>query len=102
MNIPDGIPDSLKLYLQALNSINCGVIITDNRLEDNPIIYCNKAFEEMTGYNYDDIIGHNCRFLQALDRSQPEREKIEMAVKSNDACRVEIRNYKKKRRTFLE
>lgn len=95
IDIPDGIPENLKLYMQALNSTHCGVVITDNRLEDHPIIYCNKAFEEMTGYSHDDIMGHNCRFLQALDRSQPQREEIKEAVRNNAACRVEIRNYKK-------
>lgn len=94
------MPENLNLYLQALNSTHCGVVITDNRLNDNPIIYCNKAFEEMTGYSHDDIIGHNCRFLQALDRSQPEREEIKMAVKNDASCRIEIRNYKKNGELF--
>lgn len=94
------MPENLKLYLQALNSTHCGVVITDNCLEDNPIIYCNKAFEEMTGYSRDDIIGHNCRFLQARDRSQPEREEIKMAVKNDALCRIEIRNYKKDGKLF--
>lgn len=94
------MPENLKLYLQALNSTHCGVVITDNLLKANPIIYCNKAFEEMTGYSHDDIIGHNCRFLQALDRSQPERKEIKIAVKNNASCRVEIRNYKKNGELF--
>ncbi|GGG58675.1 hypothetical protein GCM10007332_20520 [Epilithonimonas arachidiradicis] len=81
--------------MQALNSSNSGIIITDNALPDNPIIYCNKAFENITGYHYDEIIGHNCRFLQSHDRSQPEREKLRDAIENSKECRVEIRNYKK-------
>ena len=86
---------SNNIYLQALNSARSGIIITDNRQPDNPIIYCNNAFENITGYSHNEIIGHNCRFLQAQDRSQPERQIIKDAVKNGDECILEIRNYKK-------
>ena len=84
-----------NIYLHALNSANSGIIITDNMLPDNPIIYCNKAFEKITGYSHNEIIGHNCRFLQAQDRMQEERDFIKTAVKNGEECRVEIRNYRK-------
>ena len=83
------------IYLKALNSATSGIIITDNKLPDNPIIYCNKAFEKISGYTYNEIIGHNCRFLQAQDRSQEERRILREAVKENRECIIEIRNYKK-------
>lgn len=100
----DTVNDNLNnnIYLQALNSAKSGIIITDNRQPDNPIIYCNKAFETISGYSQNEIIGHNCRFLQAQDRSQPERQIIKDAVLNGKECKVEIRNYKKKRKPFLE
>ena len=93
----NSINDNLdnNIYLQALNSAKSGIIITDNRQPDNPIIYCNKSFEEITGYLHNEIIGHNCRFLQAQDRTQPEREMIKDAVKNGKECHLEIRNYRK-------
>ncbi|MCX8525546.1 PAS domain-containing protein [Chryseobacterium formosus] len=84
-----------NIYLQALNSAKSGIIITDNTQHDNPIIYCNKAFENITGYTHNEIIGHNCRFLQAQDRTQEERRIIKDAVKNGKECTVEIRNYRK-------
>lgn len=86
---------SNNIYLQALNSARSGIIITDNRQPDNPIIYCNKAFEDISGYSHNEIIGHNCRFLQAQDRGQQERQLIKHAVKNGQECKVEIRNYRK-------
>ncbi|MFY7815869.1 MAG: PAS domain S-box protein, partial [Chryseobacterium taeanense] len=59
------------------------------------IVYCNKAFENISGYSHDEIIGHNCRFLQSQDRSQPERQYIKEAIRQGKDSRVEIRNYKK-------
>ena len=38
--------------------------ITDPTLPDNPIIYASPAFTELTGYNMDEVLGRNCRFLQ--------------------------------------
>jgi len=89
-----------NIYLQALNSAKSGIIITDNRQPDNPIIYCNKAFESISGYSQNEIIGHNCRFLQAQDKSQPERQIIKDAVVNGKECKVEIRNYKKNGNLF--
>lgn len=90
----------LDLYLKALNSANSGIIITDNMQPDNPIIYCNKAFETISGYKHNEIIGHNCRFLQLQDRMQPERNELKEAIKNGKECRVEIRNYRKNGKLF--
>lgn len=87
--------NKLKLYQLALDSSNSGIIITDHSLEDNPIIYCNKAFEKITGYSRDEIIGHNCRFLQSNDRHQEARTILKESIKNDEESRVIIRNYKK-------
>lgn len=92
--------NDINLFREALDSSNSGIIITDNSLEDNPIIYCNKAFEKITGYTREEIIGHNCRFLQNNDRSQPEREIIKTSVQEGTESRVIIRNYKKNGNLF--
>ncbi len=94
------LKNNLEIYLKALNSANSGIIITDNTQPDNPIIYCNKAFETITGYHHNDIIGHNCRFLQAQDRAQPERDILKECIEKGEECRVEIRNYKKNGKLF--
>ncbi|AMK78413.1 MULTISPECIES: PAS domain-containing protein [Methylomonas] len=72
-----------------------GVTLADPDLEDAPIIYANKAFERLTGYGHDEIIGHNCRFLQGDDREQEARFKISEAMKNHEAVEVTLRNYKK-------
>lgn len=84
-----------NLLLKALDASISGIILTDNRLPDNPIIYCNRAFENISGYKRSEIIGHNCRFLQKEDRAQHERQILRDAIKSGSSCVVDIRNYKK-------
>ena len=41
---------------------NCAV--TRSNLPDDPIVYVNPAFERMTGYPRDEVVGRNCRLLQ--------------------------------------
>ena len=87
--------EDFDLLKQALDAAISGVIITDNQQPDNPIIYCNKAFETITGYSRREVIGHNCRFLQQEDRNQVARETLRNAVAKGESCVVELRNYKK-------
>jgi PAS domain S-box-containing protein len=85
---------SLDLLTKALDASISGIILTDNKQPDNPIVYCNSAFEKLTGYQRNEIIGHNCRFLQADDRNQKERKILRDSIKNGQECAIEIRNYK--------
>lgn len=72
-----------------------GVTLADPDLEDAPIVYANKAFERLTGYSQQEIVGRNCRFLQGEDRDQPARFAIAEAMKNQQPIEVMLRNYKK-------
>ncbi len=72
-----------------------GVTLADPDLEDSPIVYANKAFERLTGYSNDEIIGLNCRFLQGEDRQQQARFDIAEALQKHEPIEVTLKNYKK-------
>ncbi|KAJ7217654.1 hypothetical protein B0H12DRAFT_1329394 [Mycena haematopus] len=40
-------------------------VVVDVRRHDDPIVYCSPSFCALTGYAERDILGRNCRFLQA-------------------------------------
>lgn len=94
---PGLIPQILSVILDEC--VN-GVTLADPDQEDMPIVYANKAFENITGYSQQDIIGHNCRFLQGTDREQEARYQITEALKNNNEVNVTIRNYKKNGELF--
>ncbi|MGN7986197.1 PAS domain-containing sensor histidine kinase [Pedobacter sp. 22226] len=96
----ESLSQNFELLTQALDASISGIIITDNLQDDNPIVYCNRAFQLMTGYDRAEIIGHNCRFLQRDDRAQPEREILAKCVRNGTDCKVEIRNYRKNGELF--
>jgi PAS domain S-box-containing protein len=72
-----------------------GITLADPDLEGAPIIYANKAFERLTGYSQEEIIGHNCRFLQGDDQDQEQRYQIAEALKNHAPVEVTLRNYRK-------
>jgi len=49
----------------------------------------------MTGYTQEEIIGHNCRFLQGKDRDQEGLPKLREAIKNHQHIEVTLRNYRK-------
>jgi len=85
----------LLLKERALESTAEGVVISDGMQAGMPIIYVNKAFTEMTGYGYDEVIGHNCRFLQGPDTDPAAKQSIRNALADERSCIVEILNYRK-------
>ncbi|MDX2254728.1 MAG: PAS domain S-box protein [Pseudanabaenaceae cyanobacterium bins.39] len=87
--------ETLILQERAIAASNNGIVITDWRLPNNPIVYANPAFETITGYTKSEVIGLNCRFLQSDDLYQPEREIIKAAIQNGTSCHVVIRNYRK-------
>ncbi|MGD1982453.1 MAG: PAS domain-containing protein [Chromatiaceae bacterium] len=80
---------------QILDTCVNGVTLSDPDQPDNPIVYANEAFERITGYGQDEIIGRNCRFLQGTERDQPEIESIREAMRTDSEVTVTLRNYKK-------
>lgn len=87
--------DQLSLMFMAIESATNGIVITDPSRPDNPIIYTNKAFTEITGYSAAEILGQNCRFLQKDDREQLAIAEIKSALKDERSVTVTLRNYKK-------
>ena len=45
----------------------CAFVVCDIEKHDLPIVYCSDMFERLTGYSRHEILGRNCRFLQAPD-----------------------------------
>ncbi|KKY25066.1 putative white collar [Phaeomoniella chlamydospora] len=47
--------------------MSCAFVVCDITRHDMPIAYCSEVFERLTGYSKHEILGRNCRFLQAPD-----------------------------------
>jgi PAS domain S-box-containing protein len=86
--------------VDRLLAVMDAVTIADARLPDQPILYVNQRFLELTGYALDEVIGRNCRFLQGRDTDPHTRAQIGKALAANQPITVEILNYTKDGRRF--
>jgi PAS domain S-box-containing protein len=71
------------------------VTIVDARADDMPIVYVNRAFEEVTGYSAVEVVGRNCRLLQGADRAQAGVDAIRAALAGGVPVRTRLRNYRR-------
>jgi PAS domain S-box-containing protein len=85
----------LQLRDRALRAATQGVVITDARAFDNPVIYVSPSFERLTGYTSAEIVGRNCRVLQGPDTDDAALAEIRRAVAERRACIVELLNYRR-------
>ncbi len=70
-------------------------VVSVPRQPDNPIVACNEAFMQLTGYSKEEILGRNCRFLRG-DRTEPvQTAMLREAVAQSRPTMVELINYKK-------
>ncbi|MGQ5524945.1 EAL domain-containing protein [Chitinimonas sp. PSY-7] len=89
------IDQELRIRNRAIEASVNAIVITDNRQDDNPIIYVNQAFERITGYKRDAVMGRNCRFLQGEDLDQPGLDNIRRAILHGAEGKALLRNYRK-------
>ncbi len=87
--------EELRLANQAIAASINGIVIADARLPDMPIIYINPAFERITGYEAQEVVGRNCRFLQGKDTEQPGLNELREALREAKGCKVVLSNYRK-------
>lgn len=68
--------------------LSCAFAVCDITVQDMPIVYCSEIFERLTGYSSAEILGRNCRFLQAPDG------KVQAGVRRkyvDDACVLKLK-----------
>ncbi|MEL7116537.1 MAG: PAS domain-containing protein [Pseudomonadota bacterium] len=71
------------------------VSLTDTSQDDAPLVYVNAAFEKMTGYGRQEVLGRNCRFLQGPGTDPDAVARIRKAVHDQSETAVCLLNYKK-------
>ncbi|TMT85442.1 PAS domain S-box protein [Haloterrigena sp. H1] len=83
----------LRIKNRAMDEARLGISIADARQPDEPLVYVNRGFEQVTGYDAADALGQNCRFLQgdATDAAAVDllRERIDAA----EPVSTELLNY---------
>ena len=87
-------------FAAAFKATRMPMIITDPRQPDNPIIFCNKAFNDLTGYSNAELIGQNCRLLQGPETDKASAVALREAIAAERGLHIDILNYRKDGSTF--
>ncbi len=87
-------------FAAAFKATRMPMLITDPRQHDNPIIFSNRAFTELTGYSQQELVGRNCRLLQGPDTDRKAIAKIRHAVSAAHDVSVDVLNYRQDGSTF--
>ena len=86
------LPPDIAARLEATR---IAATVSDAASEDCPLIFANAAFERLTGYARDEVVGRNCRFLQGMDTSRKAVDEISEAVHTFKPVSACLKNYRK-------
>jgi diguanylate cyclase (GGDEF)-like protein/PAS domain S-box-containing protein len=87
--------EMLRLRERALHAASNGIVITRCEGKDNPIEYVNPAFERITGYSADEVIGRDPRFMGAAGLDLNERATVRTSITQRHPVNVVFRNQRK-------
>jgi diguanylate cyclase (GGDEF)-like protein/PAS domain S-box-containing protein len=91
----------LRLLRRAVESADNGIVIADARQPDLPAVYANRAFERMTGYGADEVIGSSFHLLSEAVESEPfEVVALRRAIAEQREIRVLLRDRRKDGQMF--
>ncbi len=90
----------LRLRQRVIEFSSNGIMVTDCSLPDNPIIYVNPAFERITGYTSEEVLGINMHFLLGDEYDQSKFMEICTALHELREGNAVLRNYRKDGRLF--
>lgn len=98
LGIPTG--GSEDPFASAVRTTRMPMVITDPRQADNPIVFCNDSFLRLTGYEREEILGRNCRFLQGPATRRADAQKVREAIEQRESIEIDLLNYRKDGSTF--
>jgi PAS domain S-box-containing protein len=87
--------EDVMAIVDIIDASHTAAVISNPRLPDNPIIACNEAFLRLTGYERDEVLGRNCRFLRGEGTDPAQSEALRTAIRQRQPIMVEILNYRK-------
>ncbi|WP_267640901.1 PAS domain-containing protein [Haloarchaeobius amylolyticus] len=84
----------LRRKERAMDAAPIGITITDPGRPDNPLIYANDAFEQITGYDETELLGENMRLLQGPATDETAVRTLREAIADEERVATTLVNYR--------
>lgn len=92
--------EELELVRLALAELPVGLTIAEERGGERPLIFANEGFFQLTGYEREDVLGRDCRFLQGAETDPESVETVRRCLADGEDVQVTLLNYRKDGTTF--
>jgi len=83
------------VFFAAVRMTRMPMCLSDPSQPDNPLVFVNRAFEDLTGYMAEEVLGRNCRFLQGPDTDPAAMDEVRRAIAAKVDVSVECYNHRK-------
>ena len=80
---------------RAVVATELSFTISDPSREQNPLVWVNPAFSRLTGYELDEVLGRNCRFLQGPNTDPASISRIRTALAEERPITEVLLNYRR-------
>ncbi|QDP18715.1 PAS domain-containing protein [Sphingomonas xanthus] len=94
-DVAEADESEFQQLLDAIHRTPIPTVVTDKRQADNPIVAVNEAFARLTGYEVQEILGRNCRFLAGPSTDPKAQAVLRDAVDRGEPAVAELLNYRK-------
>jgi diguanylate cyclase (GGDEF)-like protein/PAS domain S-box-containing protein len=85
----------LDLHERALAATNNGIVIAEAQDGGWPVSYVNEAFEQLTGYRAEDVVGRGLALLHGPETEPEAVAEMAAALRAREECWVTLRNYRR-------
>ena len=96
--------ENQKLFESVVRGASDAVLIMNapplGKSDGAEIVFVNRAYTELTGYSFDELIGETARFLKAPRASAKKIEQLRGAIENTESIDMELLTYKKNGEEF--
>ena len=91
--------EHLRLFESVVKGTSDAVVIikapSKSKTFDAEIVFVNRAYTELSGYGFDELIGEPARFLEVPESAQPQLNQLRKAIEDSIPIEMELLSYKK-------
>ncbi len=90
-----------EVLIATVEKARSAMVVSDPTLPDSPIIFANRAFQELSGYAPEELIGRNCRFMQGPGTDRQAVARLAEAIAARRDITIDLLNYRKDGSSFV-